>query len=136
MGIADLGLTAGYFIFWISLNEPLFQSCAYHRTQDGRLTGETVRALIDNLCKKAGITKKMSPHRIRHSSITTALEHSNGNYQKVQTLSRHASLNTIKIYDDNRRASQQQQELSNLLGDLLGAVSYRNVTVTDGAQAF
>jgi hypothetical protein len=41
---------------------------------------------------------------IRHSSLTTALEHSNGNYQKVQTLSRHASLDTIKIYDDNQRA--------------------------------
>lgn len=101
------------------LNDPLFQSCAYHRTENGRLTGETVRALIDNLCQQAGISKKMSPHRVRHSSITTALEHSNGNYQKVQTLSRHASLDTIKIYDDNRQRSLQQQELSNLLGDLI-----------------
>ena len=101
------------------LSDPLFKSCAYHKTDDGRLTGETIRALIDNLCKRAGISKKMSPHRIRHSSITTALEHSNGNYQKVQTLSRHASLDTIKIYDDNRMRSQQQQELSNLLGDLI-----------------
>ncbi len=101
------------------LTEPLFKSCAYHKTDDGRLTGETIRALVDNLCKRAGITKKMSPHRIRHSSITTALEKSEGNYQKVQTLSRHASLDTIKIYDDNRRASLQQQELSNLLGDLI-----------------
>lgn len=101
------------------LNEPLFQSCAYRRSQNKRLSGEAIRKLVDDFCNQAGITKKMSPHRVRHSSITTALEHSNGNYQKVQTLSRHASLDTIKVYDDNRMRSQQQQELSDLLGDLV-----------------
>lgn len=101
------------------LDEPLFKSVAYHHTSDGRLTGETIRALVDKLCQRAGISKKMSPHRVRHSSITTALEHSNGNYQKVQNLSRHASLDTIRIYDDNRQRAQQQKELSDLLGDLI-----------------
>jgi site-specific recombinase XerD len=30
--------------------------------------------LIDELSSSAGITKKMSPHRVRHSSITTVLD--------------------------------------------------------------
>ena len=55
----------------------------------------------------------MSPHRIRHSSITTALNKSRGDIKKVQKLSRHKSLNTLMIYDDN--LSQDQLELSKQL---------------------
>jgi integrase/recombinase XerC len=55
----------------------------------------------------------MSPHRIRHSSITTALDKSDGDVRKVQKLSRHKNLNTLMIYDDNR--NHDQLELSELL---------------------
>ncbi|WP_267901243.1 hypothetical protein [Dulcicalothrix desertica] len=65
------------------------------------------------------MSKPMSPHRVRHSSITTALDHSNGNYRKVQNLSRHASIDTIQKYDDNRKRQQQQREISDVLADLV-----------------
>lgn len=102
------------------LTEPMFGSMAYRKgNKEDRLIGESIRRLVDSLCKQAGITKKMSPHRVRHSSITTALDHSNGNYRKVQNLSRHANIDTIRKYDDNRQRQKQQREISGVLADLV-----------------
>jgi len=50
----------------------------------------------------------MSPHRVRHSAITTALDVTGGDVRRVQKLSRHANLNTLIIYDDNRMNAQAQ----------------------------
>lgn len=95
---------------------PLF--CALDYANNGhRLTGEAMRYIVDKLSREAGITKKMSPHRIRHSAITAALDATDGNLRKVQKLSRHAKIDTLLIYDDNR--SNDQQELSDLLGDMV-----------------
>ena len=65
----------------------------------------------------AGIDKVMSPHRIRHSSITEALNLTNGDVRKVQKLSRHSNLNTLMIYDDNRQ--NLQGEVTGMLDDLV-----------------
>ena len=66
----------------------------------------------------AGITKKLSPHRITaFSSVTAALEATNGDVRRVQKLSRHSNLNTLMIYDDNRLS--HQGEITDLLADLV-----------------
>jgi integrase/recombinase XerC len=49
--------------------------------------------------------------------ITAALEATNGDVRKVQKLSRHSDLNTLMIYDDNRK--NQQGEVTDLLADLV-----------------
>jgi len=59
----------------------------------------------------------MSPHRVRHSAVTAALDATDGNIRKVQKLSRHADSRTLMIYDDN--CSNDQQELSDVLGDMV-----------------
>jgi integrase/recombinase XerC len=59
----------------------------------------------------------MSPHRIRHSAITAALDATDGNVRKVQKLSRHANLETLMVYDDNREKAQL--EITELLDDLI-----------------
>ena len=82
-----------------------------------RLSGNGIYTIVDRLCKKAGISKKMSPHRIRHSSITAALDATDGNIRKVQKLSRHANINTLMTYDDNR--VNYQEEVSQILDDLV-----------------
>ena len=66
---------------------------------------------------RAGVEKVISPHRIRHSSITTALDKTDGNVRKVQKLSRHAKFETLMRYDDNR--SNSQKEITEVLDDLL-----------------
>jgi integrase/recombinase XerC len=53
-------------------------------------------------CRQAGIKKTISPHRLRHSAITLALDVMEGDLRKVQKFSRHAKIETLMIYDDSR----------------------------------
>jgi integrase/recombinase XerC len=85
--------------------------------RDGRLCPQSIYDIVSDRCQDAGITKVMSPHRIRHSAITAALEATGGDVRRVQKLSRHSSLNTLLIYDDNRK--NHQKEVSDLLDSLV-----------------
>jgi integrase/recombinase XerC len=85
--------------------------------RDGRLSTQGIYNIVSDRFQSAGITKTMSPHRIRHSSITAALEATNGDVRRVQKLSRHSSLNTLLIYDDNRK--NHQGEVTDLLDSLV-----------------
>jgi integrase/recombinase XerC len=85
--------------------------------RDGRLSTQAIYNIVSTRCKDAGITKTMSPHRVRHSSITAALEATGGDVRRVQKLSRHSSLNTLLIYDDNRK--NHQGEVTDLLDSLV-----------------
>jgi integrase/recombinase XerC len=85
--------------------------------RDGRLCTQSIYDIVKSRCQSAGISKVMSPHRIRHSSITAALEATGGDVRRVQKLSRHSSLNTLLIYDDNRK--NHQGEVTDLLDGLV-----------------
>jgi integrase/recombinase XerC len=85
--------------------------------RDGRLCPQSIYDIVSDRCQDAGITKVMSPHRIRHSAITAALEATGGDVRRVQKLSRHSSLNTLLIYDDNRR--NHQGEVTDILDSLV-----------------
>jgi integrase/recombinase XerC len=97
-------------------NSPLFCTLDYC-TKGHRLSGEAIYTIVRELAEQAGIKKRLSPHRIRHSSITAALDATGGDVRRVQKLSRHHDLNTLMIYDDNRQNAQG--EITNLLDDLL-----------------
>jgi len=86
-------------------NDPLFVALDF-ATIGHRITGDGIYKLVQRKTKAAGIDKQMSPHRIRHSAITAALDATDGNVRKVQKLSRHKNLNTLMIYDDNRGRDQ------------------------------
>ncbi len=97
-------------------DDPLF--CAVHKGYWGnRLHTHSIYKLVQKYAIAAGIDKVMSPHRIRHSSITEALNLTNGDVRKVQKLSRHSNLNTLMIYDDNRQ--NLQGEVTGMLDDLI-----------------
>jgi integrase/recombinase XerC len=97
-------------------DEALFTVLAY-RDVGKRMTGEAIRRLVDGLCQQAGIDKKMSPHRVRHSAITTVLDQNNGNYRATQRFSRHAQVQTVLKYDDNRQSLQKA--MSDRISDLI-----------------
>ncbi len=62
-----------------------------------RLTPRSVQNIIKKYAVKAGITKKVTPHVLRHSFATDLL--SNGaDIRSVQALLGHASINTTQIY--------------------------------------
>jgi integrase/recombinase XerC len=97
-------------------DSPLF--CTVDRATFGhRLSGNAIYNIVRDTAQAAGIEKVMSPHRVRHSAITAALDATNGDTRKVQKLSRHKNLNTLMIYDDNRH--QHQSEVTNILADLV-----------------
>ena len=114
--------TAGAIQDWLSCfgtkssNQPLFHSLDL-ANRGHRLTGAAIDQIVKQIAQASGISKHMSPHRIRHSAITAALDATNGNVRKVQKLSRHKKLDTLMLYDDNR--TNMQGEVSSLLGDLI-----------------
>jgi site-specific recombinase XerD len=62
-----------------------------------RLTVRTIQRLIKKYAAKAGITKDITPHTLRHSFATDLL--SNGaDVREVQQLLGHASISTTQIY--------------------------------------
>ena len=97
-------------------NEPIFIALD-GRSYGKRLSGRSVARVVDWTSTDAGVTKHMSPHRIRHSSITTFLDASGGDVRTAQRLSRHSRLDTLMIYDDNRQGLQGKA--SGVLADLV-----------------
>ena len=82
-----------------------------------RLSDQHVYRIVDNVAKAVNLPKKFSPHRIRHSAITAALEATNGNIRAVQKLSRHSQVEILMIYDDCRKDAQG--DISDLLGGMI-----------------
>ncbi len=100
----------------INRNKPLF--IALDRCRYGhRLSTTSIDRMVNQVAVEAGINKKLSPHRTRHSGITAALDATDGDVRRVQKLSRHADLNTLMIYDDNRKDAQG--EISDILSELV-----------------
>jgi integrase/recombinase XerC len=97
-------------------NEPIFIAVD-GRSYGKRLSGRSVARVVDWVATDAGVAKHLSPHRIRHSSITTFLDASGGDVRTAQRLSRHSRLDTLMIYDDNRKGLQGKA--SGVLADLV-----------------
>ncbi|MBO0732390.1 MAG: tyrosine-type recombinase/integrase, partial [Acidimicrobiaceae bacterium] len=58
--------------------------------------------IVHRLAKRAGITKYISPHSLRHSFITAALD-AGVALREVQVAARHADPRTTTRYDRGRR---------------------------------
>ncbi len=79
---------------YVGLNEGEF---LFPSNRGGKLTTATIRKIIKNSSKKAGIKKQIHPHSLRHSFATHLLE--NGTDLKIiQKLLGHSDLKTTQIY--------------------------------------
>jgi integrase/recombinase XerC len=107
--------------YLVSRNHPKFTEPLVVGTKGqnigGRMTGDGLYKLIRRYANLAGIEKIVSPHRLRHASITAALDITGGNLREVQRLSRHRNFNALEQYDDNRQG--HQKNVTNLLEDLI-----------------
>lgn len=79
------------------MGEALFVNVPVGKVIPSRLTPRSVERTIKTCAIKAGITKKVTPHVLRHVFATDLL--SNGaDIRSVQQLLGHASINTTQIY--------------------------------------
>ncbi|PIR86334.1 hypothetical protein COU13_01505 [Candidatus Kaiserbacteria bacterium CG10_big_fil_rev_8_21_14_0_10_43_70] len=62
-----------------------------------RLTSRSVERIVKQYAIKAGITKKVTPHVVRHSFATDLLQNG-ADIRSVQALLGHASINTTQVY--------------------------------------
>ena len=74
------------------LEEALFIS-----TSNTRLTPRSIERIVKRYAVKAGITRKVTPHVIRHSFATDLLENG-ADLRSVQALLGHANIATTQVY--------------------------------------
>ncbi len=76
-----------------------------------KLDTSTVQRIVRNLAKEAGISKKVTPHVLRHT-FATAILRNGGDRRFIQQLLGHASVATTQIYthvDDNTLKEMYQK---------------------------
>jgi site-specific recombinase XerD len=79
------------------LDEPLFIQYSRNGGKSNRLTPRSIERIVKFYAIKAGISKKVTPHVIRHSFATDLL--SNGaDIRSVQMMLGHANIATTQIY--------------------------------------
>lgn len=78
------------------MEEPLFLSHSKN-TGSGRLTPRSIERMVGGYARAAGISRKVTPHVLRHSFATDLL--SNGaDIRSVQVMLGHANIATTQIY--------------------------------------
>lgn len=67
------------------------------RGEVGPLTSRSIQRLVEHYAKAAGITKRITPHTLRHTFATDLLMNG-ADIRSVQSLLGHASITTTQIY--------------------------------------
>lgn len=80
---------------------PIFVRLDHGSSGDVPLTPDGVYVIIRRLGGRVGM--KVNPQALRKAAITTALEALDGDVRAVHKFSRNRKINSILVYDDNRR---------------------------------
>ncbi|MBQ3541252.1 MAG: tyrosine-type recombinase/integrase, partial [Phascolarctobacterium sp.] len=80
----------------LKYNAPAHES-VFVNSLGGPLTDRSVRRILDKYITQLAVSKKVSPHTIRHTFATHLLDHG-ADLRAVQELLGHANLSTTQIY--------------------------------------
>lgn len=107
------------------LDAPLLAGHGPH-CSGGALGGDGILRAVARLSKRAGLRRLVRPHGLRHAAVTAALDVHHGDVRRVARFSRHAKVETVMAYDDQRRdeAGEVAADLEQLLTG--GSVTARN----------
>lgn len=67
------------------------------REYDGGLTPRSIQRIVEHYARVAGITKRITPHTVRHTFATDLLRNG-ADIRSVQTMLGHSSITTTQIY--------------------------------------
>ena len=79
------------------------------------LSTRSVARVVNSCAARAGL-KTAGAHALRHSAVTHALDATGGDVRAVRAFSRHAKIETVVQYDDNRNDGAGR--IASLLGGL------------------
>ena len=83
-------------------------SDALFLTEDGRpLTASRIQKILERIGKKAGIKRRLSPHKLRHSYATVSLKNG-ANLDYVRRTLGHTDIATTEVYLELTDADVQQ----------------------------
>ena len=82
---------------YLASRDDCCQALIVSKMHKSRMTPSNIQLLVKNTAIRAGITKKVSPHILRHSFATNFM-HNDGNIRYLSTLLGHASVSTTTIY--------------------------------------
>lgn len=101
------------------MTDPLFVGLAYNKPNT-RLTTRSIRRiltkmLVDNNCKN----KRVTPHSLRHTAITSLTKAANNDLLQAQIFARHSDVNTTTIYihEDQRITNAPEKLLESYFND-------------------
>jgi integrase/recombinase XerD len=89
-------------------------------SKDKPLTTRNIQKIIQGTRKRAGMTKKITPHTLRHSFATHLLDNGT-DIRLIQSMLGHSSLSTTQVY--THISSEQLRRIQNPLDNLRPAES-------------
>ncbi|MFZ5968235.1 MAG: tyrosine-type recombinase/integrase [Bacillota bacterium] len=81
-------------------NDFIFKGLSTNGLNNEKLTTDAIKQLLEKYAEKAGIAKRLSPHSLRHKTVTALLE-KNIKPELVMEFSGHSSINTTMRYWHN-----------------------------------
>jgi integrase/recombinase XerD len=100
------GAFGAVFGFWLK-DRPKGEFVFARAAGQPPVTSQAARAYLRGMLQKAGIEKKISPHKLRHTYATNLLN-AGADLVDIQALLGHESLSTTQIYSHVGQARMEQ----------------------------